>query len=249
MRLRNRLVIANWKMHGSRDLCNEFASCLRPPENIDVWLAPSALHVGSFVANEMDSVSIGLQNVHAEQSGAYTGEMSAAMARDLGATFAIVGHSERRTLFQETDDVVAKKFRACLDADIVPVLCVGESLEQREEGIAKDVVWNQVEIVLKECGATNLREAEIAYEPVWAIGTGVVASPEDAEDMHEYLRSMICDTTALSGEEFRILYGGSVKVENAGSLIAQSNIDGFLVGGASLDVESLNRICQIASGV
>lgn len=189
-----------------------------------------------------------MQNVHFDEAGAYTGEIAAGMVRDLGGIFSIVGHSERRTLFHETDQVVAQKFLACCEAELTPVLCVGETLDQREEGIAKEVVWNQVAEVLEKCDPAVFGRAQLAYEPIWAIGTGVVATPEDAEDMHGHLRSMIADSTVLTGEELRILYGGSVKIDNASQLIAQANVDGFLVGGASLDIVQFNSICQIASG-
>ncbi len=202
----------------------------------------------SLVLSQPGSAKIGVQNVHFDVEGAYTGEIAAGMVRDLGGTFAIVGHSERRTLFQETDQVVAQKFWACCEAGLTPVLCVGETLKQREAGIAKEVVWNQVAEVLRNSDPLVFGHAQLAYEPIWAIGTGVVATPEDAEDMHEHLRSMIADSTVLTGEELRILYGGSVKVDNASQLIAQANVDGFLVGGASLDVVQFNSICQIASG-
>ncbi len=246
--MRTPLVIANWKMHGSHDLCREFMTGLQTPSSVDVWIAPPALYLQALASSREASIGVGAQDVHFEDDGAYTGEISAGMVGDLGGTFAIVGHSERRSMFHETDRIVAQKFLACCEAGLTPVLCVGETLEQRESGIAKDVVWNQVAEVLKECESSIIGRAQIAYEPVWAIGTGVVATPEDAEDMHHHLRSMIADSARVTGEELRILYGGSVKVDNASQLISQANVDGFLVGGASLDVDQFNAICSIASG-
>lgn len=235
-------------MHGSHDLCRKYMSGLHSPSNVDVWVAPPALYMQTLASSQGATIDVGAQDVHFEDAGAYTGEISAGMVGELGGTFAIVGHSERRSMFHETDRMVAQKFLACCDAGLTPVLCVGETLEQREKGIAKDIVWNQVAEVLKVCEPSTIGRARIAYEPVWAIGTGVVATPEDAEDMHHHVRSMIADSASVTGEELRILYGGSVKVDNASHLISQANVDGFLVGGASLDIDQFNAICSIASG-
>ncbi len=241
-------MLANWKMHGSPELCLEFASHMETFEGIDIGIAPPSLFVHFLQSLPKRSFIVGVQNIHAEQSGAYTGEVSTTMAQQSGASFAIVGHSERRALFHESDADVAAKVLACCEVGIAPILCVGETLEQRNEGLAKEIVSGQVESVLQTCGAKVLSNADLAYEPVWAIGTGVVATPGDAMEIHDHLRSMICDALGASGSQMRILYGGSVKPDNAADLIAQENIDGFLVGGSSLDVQSFNEICATVAG-
>lgn len=235
-------------MHGSEELCKEYSFKLDAPQGVDVWVAPPSLYVQQMIGSVSPPVKVGVQNVHWEQAGAHTGELAPSMLLDLGASFAIVGHSERRTQFAETNHVVARKCKACSDAGIKPIICVGESLEQRESGEAESVVWNQVKSVLEECGSETFSQIVLAYEPIWAIGTGVVANPDDAENMQSYVRSMISRATDTDADQVRILYGGSVKVENAASLVAQRNVDGFLVGGASLQVDDFQRICQIASG-
>lgn len=235
-------------MHGSLELCQDYSLKLDVPSGVDVWVAPPSLYIHRLVDSVRAPIKIGVQDVHWEQKGAYTGELASGMLSDVGASFAIIGHSERRAQFAETDQMVAQKCNACVDAGVIPIVCVGESLKQRETGIAESVVWNQVNAVLIECGSNMSREIVFAYEPIWAIGTGVVATPEDAESMQSHVRSMISNATDLDAEQIRILYGGSVKAENAASLVAQENVDGFLVGGASLEVDGFQRICRIASG-
>lgn len=235
-------------MHGSLELCQEYSFKLGAPHGVDVWVAPPSLFIERLISLVQPPIEVGIQNVHWGQSGAHTGELASNMLLDLGASFAIVGHSERRAQFAETNQDVARKCKACSDAGIIPIVCVGETLEQRESGVAESVVWNQVKSVLEECGSETFSQIVLAYEPIWAIGTGVVANPDDAENMQSHVRSMISRATHSDAEQIRILYGGSVKVENAASLVAQRNVDGFLVGGASLQVEDFQRICQIASG-
>lgn len=235
-------------MHGSLELCQEYSFKLDAPHGVEVWVAPPSLYIERLVSSVQPPIEVGTQNVHWEQAGAHTGELAPNMLLELGARFAIVGHSERRTQFAETNQVVARKCKACTDAGIKPIVCVGESLEQRESGVAKSVVWNQVRSVLEECGSETFSHIVLAYEPIWAIGTGVVANPDDAENMQSHVRSMISRATDTDAEQIRILYGGSVKVENAASLVEQRNVDGFLVGGASLQVDDFQRICHIASG-
>lgn len=235
-------------MHGSLELCQDYALKLDAPRGVDVWVAPPALYTQRLMDSVRAPIEVGVQDVHWEQEGAYTGELAPSMLSDIEASFAVVGHSERRAQFAETDQIVAQKCKSCVDAGIIPIVCVGESLKQRESGIAECVVWNQVSSVLSNLDAVTPLQVVLAYEPIWAIGTGVVANPQDAESMQNHVRSMISNTTDLDAEQIRILYGGSVKVENAASLVAQQNVDGFLVGGASLEVDDFQRICQIASG-
>lgn len=235
-------------MHGSLELCQDYALKLNAPPDVDVWVAPPALYTQRLIDSVRVPIKVGVQDIHWEQKGARTGELAPSMLSDIGASFAIVGHSERRAQFAETDQIVAQKCKACVFAGVIPVVCVGESLKERESGVAESVVWDQVNSVLSKCDSFMPQHVVFAYEPIWAIGTGVVANPEDAEGMQNHVRSMISSMTDLDAEQIRILYGGSVKIENAPALVAQQNVDGFLVGGASLEVDDFQRICQIASG-
>lgn len=191
-------------------------------------------------------IAVGVQNVHTETSGAFTGEVAAEMAADSGATVALVGHSERRELFGETDADVAAKFAAVLRAGMIPVLCIGERLEQREAGQAEATVLAQLTAVLDAAGADAFSDAVVAYEPVWAIGTGRTATPEDAQTMHAAIRRHVAAADAGVAQRLRILYGGSVNAGNAATLFAQPDVDGGLVGGASLDAEQFIKIYQAA---
>lgn len=235
-------------MHGSLELCHEYSSKLVAPSGVDVWIAPPSLYTHRLLNLVHEPIKVGVQDVHWEKEGAYTGALAASMLLDIGAEFAIIGHSERRSRFHETDEEVSRKCEACLDAGVIPIVCVGESLDQRERDLAKGVVGDQVKSVLDRLQPETTSQLVFAYEPIWAIGTGVVASPDDAETMQSYIRSMISGATDMDAEQIRILYGGSVKVQNAASLVAQPNVDGFLVGGASLEVVGFEHICQVASG-
>jgi triosephosphate isomerase len=190
----------------------------------------------------------GVQTLSQHAKGAYTGEVSAAMVREFGCTYAIVGHSERRTLFGETDEVVAAKFGAAIEAGLVPILCVGESLAQREGGVTERVVAGQLDAVVDRFGVGALDRAVVAYEPVWAIGTGRTATPEQAQAVHGFLRDRIAGKDAAVAQRVRILYGGSVKASNAAELFAMVDIDGGLIGGASLVAEEFMAICRAADG-
>ena len=194
------------------------------------------------------SISLGAQNLAAEQGpGAFTGEVSGAMLADIGCSYVIVGHSERRTLYGETDAVVVEKFRAAQSAGLVPILCVGENLEQREAEATDAVVAGQVSAVVDALGVGVLGKAVIAYEPIWAIGTGKTATPEQAQAVHAMLRGLVAGHDAIIAESLRILYGGSVKGGNAADLLGQPDIDGGLVGGASLDAADFLAIYGAAA--
>ena len=223
-------------MHGSRSLIGKFARSLEDRDGVDVILFPPSLYL-PLAVECLKGVDIGVQNAHLERSGAYTGEIAAEMAVELGARYVLVGHSERRRLFFETNDVVAAKYGAALRAGLIPILCVGETLEQRREGRAAEVVLSQLDAVLNGSIAGR---AVVAYEPVWAIGTGETATPTQAQAMHAAIRG------ALGDLENCILYGGSVTAENAGALFAEDDIDGGLVGGASLEPASFNAITYAA---
>ena len=189
------------------------------------------------------SIALGAQSVCAEPIGAFTGEVSAAMLKDVGCRYVLVGHSERRHLYGESDALVARKFVAVQSVGLVPVLCVGETLDEREREETHEVVSRQLEAVLAVSGVKSLAKAVIAYEPVWAIGTGRTASPEQAQEVHALIRAKVAALDATIGGSVRILYGGSVKASNARELFAMPDIDGGLVGGASLKADEFARIC------
>ncbi len=243
--MRKPVVAANWKMNGSLELSECFARKLARPEFADVWIFPSALHLASLTDSFRHSdIATGAQNVWCEPEGAYTGEISAMMVKTLGARLALVGHSERRAMFGDSDAVVAKKFTKIADAGLVPVLCVGETLEERESGLAFEAVRRQLNAVEDVWECHDYSHEVIAYEPVWAIGTGKAATAEIAQEMQARIRDHVDRKGSGKSDELRILYGGSVKASNASELIAQNDIDGFLVGGASLDVDEFNQICE-----
>lgn len=252
--MRRALVAANWKMNGSRalvaDLVGELVHKLgRGVNALDIVLCPPA----PYLAQAQDLMSgsellLGAQNVSSEVSGAYTGEISTAMLSDFAARYVLLGHSERRSLFAETDELVARKFAAVTgQSGQIPILCVGETLEERDEGRATDVVRHQIEAVVRHCGIESFERAVVAYEPVWAIGTGETASPAQAQDMHAAIRDMLAEHDREVAEQMRIVYGGSVKADNAAELFAQADIDGGLIGGASLDASAFVQICNSVS--
>ena len=242
---RRPLVVANWKSHGSKNFVDGFAADWRaPPDAVDVVVCPPWGYLQRTAeALAGTQVRFGVQSTSAEPEGAFTGEHAAEMARDLGAEFAIVGHSERRSLFAETDALVARKFQAACRASLTPILCVGESAAARKRGEAEAVVRAQLDSVTAHCGARALADAVIAYEPVWAIGTGATATPEQAQAMHRFIRGRLPD----AGQGTRVLYGGSVNADNAAALFAQADVDGALVGGASLDAAAFFAICLAAT--
>lgn len=247
--MRRPLVAGNWKMNGSLQKVSALLDGLKSqalPGDVDVAVFPGMLHVAQ-ACRELDSIAVGAQDCAVEAGhGAMTGETSATQLKDAGCRMVLVGHSERREIQGETDEVVARKFVAAQSAGLVPVLCVGETLQQREQGRAIETVTEQVEAVIRTAGIKAFADAVLAYEPVWAIGTGLTASPEQAQQVHKALRGVIAVHDAAIAENLRILYGGSVKADNAAELFAQRDIDGGLVGGASLDAEEFGAICRAA---
>ena len=193
------------------------------------------------------SIAWGAQNLSEQAKGAFTGEVSAAMLLDFGCTYVIVGHSERRSLYGESDALVASKYMAAQAAGLKPILCVGESLEERESGVTEAVVARQLDAVINAAGVASLANAVVAYEPVWAIGTGKTASPEQAQALHAFIRNKIAALDAAIANQLVIQYGGSVKAANASELMAKPDIDGGLIGGASLVVEEFVAICRAAA--
>jgi triosephosphate isomerase len=249
---RTPLLAANWKMHKTVAEAQAFASDFLPRvaglRGVEIVLAPpaTALHaLGRALAGS--GVALAAQNVSPEPSGAFTGEISAGMLAEVGCAWAIVGHSERRSLFGESDEIVARKTRALLAAGLRPIVCLGETLEQREAGRTLAVCKGQLEGSLAGLGAADVARIALAYEPVWAIGTGRTATPEIAQEVHGFIRGWLVERFGAAGEAVRIQYGGSVKPENAAALLAQPDIDGGLVGGASLEPASFASICRSAS--
>jgi triosephosphate isomerase len=250
--MRRPVVAGNWKMHGSRPsnaaLLSDLEQRLKPEWPIDVLVFPPYVYLADAARMlEGGVIGLGAQDVCAESGGAFTGQVSAAMLKDVGCRYVIVGHSERRRLYHEDDALVARKFAAALHAGLTPVLCVGETLEEHEAHQAEAVVARQLEAVTAMHGAASFAQAIIAYEPVWAIGTGRTASPQQAQAVHAYLRSRIAAQDANIAGQLRILYGGSVKGGNAAELFSMPDVDGGLVGGASLSADEFEQICAAAA--
>lgn len=249
--MRQPLVAGNWKMHGSRagnaSLVGTLLDLMRPQSRAEVLLCPPFVYLWETGRLLKDTdVQLGAQSVCAEPTGAFTGEVSAAMLKDVGCRYTLVGHSERRQVYGEADALVARKFVAAQAQGLVPVLCVGETLEEREGGQTAQVVARQLDAVLAVTGVAAFGRAVVAYEPVWAIGTGRNASPEQAQDVHAMIRGRVAALDATIAASIRILYGGSVKASNARELFAMPDIDGGLVGGASLKADEFARICAAA---
>ncbi|MCH7886613.1 MAG: triose-phosphate isomerase [Candidatus Marinimicrobia bacterium] len=252
---RRLLIAGNWKMnldlYDSYQLAEAVAEGTKSFENIDVLISPAFMSLGVVGQRLKDStLLIAAQNCHYKDSGAYTGEISLDMIRSAGVNWVIIGHSERRALFGETDEMIAKKMKHALSNGFHPIGCVGESLEQRENGEQEEVVKRQVDVFLQDLSESELKNLVIAYEPVWAIGTGKNATPEQAEEMHKYIRNIVSENAGEeAGKSILILYGGSVSLANAKELLSQPDIDGALIGGASLKQESFNGIAAIAEDI
>jgi triosephosphate isomerase len=250
--MRRSLVVGNWKLNGSSELVAELLAGLKAEAQqgdfADTAVCPPLVYLSqALVAVEGCDIQLGAQDVSLYQTGAYTGEVSAAMLSDLACRFVIVGHSERRSLFAEDDQVVAQKFIAAVQAGLTPILCLGESLGQRESGEALPFVGRQLKAVIDAAGVDALKDAVVAYEPIWAIGTGKTASPDQAQEVHAHLRTVVALESEAVAESLQILYGGSVNSANAVELFAKPDIDGALVGGASLKVEGFSIICRAAN--
>ena len=250
--MRIKFVAGNWKMNGTLAANQELLQKLVPelPRVAGVKCAICAPFAYLAQVQQLlsgSSIAWGAQNISQFDAGAYTGEVSGAMLVEFGCRYAIVGHSERRTLFGETSDVVAQKYGAALKAGLTPILCVGETLSEREAGTTESVVLAQLDAVISRGGVQSLAHAIVAYEPVWAIGTGRTATPEQAQAVHAFIRSRIAAQDAAIAERVQVLYGGSVKASNAAQLFAMKDIDGGLIGGASLDATEFVAICQAAS--
>jgi triosephosphate isomerase len=250
--MRRPLVAGNWKMNGdkaaSTALLDGILAGMGNVKQAEVAVCPPYVLI-PLAADKLggSAVAVGGQNLSVHDSGAYTGEISGPMLRDCGCQYVIVGHSERRSYYGESDAIVAEKFAAARRHGLIPILCVGETLEERDGKQTEEVVARQLDAVFALEGIAPFAEAVIAYEPVWAIGTGKTATPAQAQDVHHFIRARLAEHDASIAQQCRILYGGSMKPDNAAELIAQSDIDGGLIGGASLKAEDFLAICTAAN--
>jgi triosephosphate isomerase len=251
--MRKKIVVANWKMNMTQAEAARFIEVvlleLAEISDVDVVIAPpfTAIPKVTELLGESQNIKISAQNMHWERNGAFTGEISAALLRDLFVRHVILGHSERRSLFGETDEIVNKKVHAAHEATLRPIVCVGETLKQREAGHVEKVLAKQLRGSLAGLGAKELHDTVVAYEPVWAIGTGENATPAQAQEAHAFVRKTLAELSDdATAERIRLQYGGSVKPDNARELMSQPDIDGALVGGASLDPRSFAMIVKAA---
>src|SRR5246127_1985960 len=252
--LRKKIIAANWKMNMTQAESAEFVRSLLLDigdiREVDVVIIPPFTAIAKVTESlgNAQNIKVGAQNMHWERNGAFTGEISAAMLRDLFVRYVVLGHSERRQMFHETDEIVNRKVRAAIEATLRPIVCVGETLEQRDRGSVEKILSLQLHGSLAGVSSKDLHETVIAYEPVWAIGTGLNATPEQAQEAHAFIRKTLTKLSdATTADRVRIQYGGSVKPENASALMSQPDIDGTLVGGASLDPRSFAQIVQAAA--
>lgn len=247
--MRKKLVAGNWKMHGSLAENAALLAALKPAlAGIEAAVCVPFPYLAQVqAALSGTSIAWGAQNLSEQARGAYTGEVSAGMLQDFGCRYVIVGHSERRSLYGESDELVARKYSAAQAAGLTPILCVGELLAERESGVTEKVVARQLDAVIHAAGVASLANAVVAYEPVWAIGTGKTATPEQAQAVHAFIRGRIAALDGNIAERLVIQYGGSVKAANAAELMAQPDIDGGLIGGASLVADEFAAICKAAA--
>ena len=250
--MRQPLVAGNWKMNGSlasiKQLVEGVKAGIGSVTAAEMAMCPPFIYISQVAAMlEGSPISLGAQDVNDQESGAHTGEIAANMLTDMGCKYAIVGHSERRAIYGETDAFTASKFAAARKAGLVPILCVGETLEEREQGITEEVVARQLDAVIELEGIAAIGDSVIAYEPVWAIGTGKTATPDQAQDVHAFIRNKLAALDSSVAEKVRILYGGSMNPGNAAELLAMADIDGGLIGGASLKPDDFLAIGQAAN--
>lgn len=251
--MRRPLVAGNWKMNGNSEstvsLVNGIADGRADVTNAEVLICPSYILIprAADALNGRDDISLGAQDLDINDSGAFTGQISASMLVDAGCKYVLVGHSERRAIYGESDQDVAEKFKVAQYGGLIPVLCVGETLAERESADTETIVARQIQAVIDVVGIDKLADSVIAYEPVWAIGTGVTATPQQAQDVHKFIREMLATLNPAVAENMQILYGGSMNAGNADDLIGMQDIDGGLIGGASLQADSFLAICKAAN--
>lgn len=249
--MRQNMIAGNWKMNGTSDsvktLIEGVVSGLSADQKCDVVVGTPYVYIPAVVsATASSAVKVAAQDVSEQDKGAFTGEVSGEMLKDVGCEYVIIGHSERRSLYGESDTDSAQKYMAAQRNDLTPIFCIGELLEERENGTTEAVCSRQLDAVIDAAGIASLANAVIAYEPVWAIGTGKVATPEQAQDVHAFIRNKLAQLDSNIAEKVQILYGGSMNPGNVADLIAQPDIDGGLIGGASLKAEDFLALCQAA---
>ena len=249
--MRQIMISGNWKMNGSTSSVKELIAGIKAGmasvNKAAVVVCPPALYIAQVMAAIAGSkIKCGSQNICDQDKGAFTGELAGSMLKDLGCEYAIIGHSERRSLYGESDALIAQRFATARRNGIKPIFCIGETLAEREKGVTNEVCNRQIDAVIKLEGVTALADGVIAYEPVWAIGTGKTASPEQAQAVHAFIREKIAKLDAQVAAGLQILYGGSMNAANAAELLAQPDIDGGLIGGASLKAEDFLTICRAA---
>lgn len=248
--MRQPMVAGNWKMNGSSESVSQLIEGIKAgvgSANAEVVVCPPYVYLAPVAAGIAgSSIALGGQNLCDQDSGAFTGEVAGPMLKDIGCDYVIIGHSERRSLYGETDEITAEKYAAALKHGLKPIFCIGETLEEREQGVTEQVVSRQLDAILNTAGVASLTNAVLAYEPVWAIGTGKTATPDQAQDVHAFIRSKIAGLDASVSDGLRILYGGSMNPGNASELRSQPDIDGGLIGGASLKAEDFLAICSAA---
>jgi triosephosphate isomerase len=249
--MRQAMVAGNWKMNGSSASVSELIAGIKAGMgeiSAEVAVCPPFVYIPTVAsAISGSAIKLGAQNMCDQDSGAFTGEIAGPMLKDVGCDYVIIGHSERRAMYGETDAVTAAKYGAVLKTGLKPIFCIGETLEERESGVTNDVIARQIDAILETDGVASLADAVLAYEPVWAIGTGKTATPEMAQEVHAFIRGKIAALDAAVADGLRILYGGSMNPANAADLIAQADIDGGLIGGASLKADDFLAICKAAS--
>ena len=250
--MRKKLVVANWKMHGSlatnQQLLQDYIAALAPLKQVETVVCvpyPYLAQAQTLLKNT--NIAWGAQNLSKDEFGAFTGEVSAAMLRDFGATYVIIGHSERATAYCESDENIATKFMQAKKHGLTPILCVGETLIEREAGVMEMVVGQQLDTIINTFGAAVFANAVVSYEPIWAIGTGLAATSEQAQSMHKFIRGKIAAQNLDAANQLKILYGGSVNPQNAVQLLAMKDVDGALVGKCSLKATEFAGICSAAN--
>jgi len=245
--MRAKLIAGNWKMNGNLQSAIDLVEGIMAgdPGKARLAVCPPAVYlmkVGGMLAQS--KIALGAQNVCDRESGAFTGEIAASMLKECGCSYAIVGHSERRALYGESDELIAARFAMALQAGITPILCLGETLDEREDGVTEAVVARQLDAAIDGSGIAGIAQSVIAYEPVWAIGTGKVASPAQAQAVHAFIRDRLAQLDSEVAQQVQILYGGSMNPANAAELLSQSDIDGGLIGGAALKANDFLAIAQ-----
>lgn len=243
------MVVGNWKMNASRHAAKQLCASILPQPGVETVIAPPFLWLAELIDDfSASGLAFAAQDVSAEQSGAFTGDIAASMLAELGCRYVIIGHSERRQYHLESDIQVAHKARAAQRSGLVPIICLGETLEQRERGAAQQTIGDQLRVVLDHLGVAAIERCVLAYEPVWAIGTGRSASPAEAQEAHAFLRGVVAGADVTIAQSLQILYGGSVKPGNAQALFSLPDVDGGLIGGASLVADEFNSIVLAACG-